>query len=126
MIERLIRRAVAKRAGAGGPAHVVFSCGAGGVGRISPAGRRGRVACARREMDLVPYFAYGTTQQGFANHRRYSELLGERVARVRTASGHAVVVPYRAACSNPGCPYRTGWRRWWPASSRCASRATCS
>ena len=56
-------------------------------------------------MDLVPYFAYGTTQQGFANHRRYADLLGERVARVRTASAHAVVVPHRAACSNPGCPY---------------------
>ena len=93
--------------------------GQGGVGRIGPAGRRGRRSIAlRREIDLVPYFtAYGTTQQGSANHRRYSELLGERVARVRTASGHAVVVPYRAACSNPGCPYRTGWRRWWPASS---------
>ena len=56
-------------------------------------------------MDLVPYFAYGTTRQGFANHRRYADLLGERVARVRTASAHAVVVPHRAACSNPGCPY---------------------
>jgi gamma-glutamylcyclotransferase (GGCT)/AIG2-like uncharacterized protein YtfP len=56
-------------------------------------------------MDLVPYFAYGTTQQGFAHHRRLAGLLGEPVARVRTASAHAIVVPRRAACSNPGCPY---------------------
>lgn len=56
-------------------------------------------------MDLVPYFAYGTTQQGFAHYRRLSELLGEPVGRVRTVSAHAVVVPRRAACSNPGCPY---------------------
>jgi gamma-glutamylcyclotransferase (GGCT)/AIG2-like uncharacterized protein YtfP len=27
------------------------------------------------------------------------------VARVRTAAAHAVVVPRRAACSNPGCRY---------------------
>ena len=56
-------------------------------------------------MDLVHYFAYGTTQKGFAHHRRFADLLGEPVGRVRTASGHAVVVPRRAACSNPGCPY---------------------
>lgn len=56
-------------------------------------------------MDLVAYFAYGTTQKGFAQHRRFAELLGEPVGRVRTVSAHAVVVPRRAACSNPGCPY---------------------
>lgn len=56
-------------------------------------------------VDLVPYFAYGTTRQGFAHHRRLAGLLGEPVGRVRTASAHAVVVPRRAACSNPGCPY---------------------
>jgi gamma-glutamylcyclotransferase (GGCT)/AIG2-like uncharacterized protein YtfP len=56
-------------------------------------------------MDLVPYFAYGTTQRGFAHHRRFADLLGEPVGRVRTVSAHAVVVPRRAACSNPGCPY---------------------
>ena len=51
----------------------------------------------------VPYFAYGTTQQGFTHHRRLG--LGERVARCRTVEPHAVVVPHRAACSNPGCEY---------------------
>jgi gamma-glutamylcyclotransferase (GGCT)/AIG2-like uncharacterized protein YtfP len=51
------------------------------------------------------YFAYGTTQRGFAHHRRLAALLGEPVARVRTVAAHAVVVPRRAACSNPGCPY---------------------
>src|SRR6188472_3386736 len=56
-------------------------------------------------MDLVPYFAYGTTQKGFAHHRRLASLLGEPVGRVRTVAAHAVVVPRRAACSNPGCRY---------------------
>jgi gamma-glutamylcyclotransferase (GGCT)/AIG2-like uncharacterized protein YtfP len=51
------------------------------------------------------YFAYGTTQRGFAHHGRLAALLGEPVGRWRTASAHAVVVPKRAACSNPGCPY---------------------
>ena len=32
-------------------------------------------------------------------------MLGEPVARVRTVAAHAVVVPHRAACSNPGCEY---------------------
>ena len=49
------------------------------------------------------YFAYGTTQQGFTHHAGLG--LGERVARVRTAAAHAVVVPRRAACSNPGSRY---------------------
>jgi gamma-glutamylcyclotransferase (GGCT)/AIG2-like uncharacterized protein YtfP len=53
----------------------------------------------------VPYFAYGTTQKGFTHHRRLAGLLGEPVERVRTAAAHAVVVPRRAACSNPGCEY---------------------
>jgi gamma-glutamylcyclotransferase (GGCT)/AIG2-like uncharacterized protein YtfP len=56
-------------------------------------------------MDLVPYFAYGTTQKGFAHHRRLSALLGDPVGRFRTVSPHAVVVPRRAACSNPGCAH---------------------
>jgi hypothetical protein len=56
-------------------------------------------------MDLVPYFAYGTTQKGFAHHRRLESILAEPVGRFRTVSAHAVVVPRRAACSNPGCPY---------------------
>jgi gamma-glutamylcyclotransferase (GGCT)/AIG2-like uncharacterized protein YtfP len=56
-------------------------------------------------MALVRYFAYGTTQKGFAHHRKFADLLGDPVGRVRTASDHAVVVPRRAACSNPGCPY---------------------
>jgi gamma-glutamylcyclotransferase (GGCT)/AIG2-like uncharacterized protein YtfP len=55
--------------------------------------------------DLIPYFAYGTTQKGFAHHRRLRELLGEPVGRFRTATPHAVVVPRQAACSNAGCRY---------------------
>lgn len=51
------------------------------------------------------YFAYGTTQRGFTHHRRLAALLGEPVGRHRTAAPHAVVVPHRAACSNPGCEY---------------------
>jgi gamma-glutamylcyclotransferase (GGCT)/AIG2-like uncharacterized protein YtfP len=31
--------------------------------------------------------------------------LGEPVGRYRTVAAHAVVVPHRAACSNPGCEY---------------------
>jgi gamma-glutamylcyclotransferase (GGCT)/AIG2-like uncharacterized protein YtfP len=56
-------------------------------------------------VDAVAYFAYGTTRKGFAHHRRLAALLGEPVERVRTVAAHAVVVPHRAACSNPGCPY---------------------
>jgi gamma-glutamylcyclotransferase (GGCT)/AIG2-like uncharacterized protein YtfP len=51
----------------------------------------------------VPYFAYGTTQAGFTHHRRLG--LGDPVGRYRTVAAHAVVVPRRAACSNPGCEY---------------------
>jgi gamma-glutamylcyclotransferase (GGCT)/AIG2-like uncharacterized protein YtfP len=51
------------------------------------------------------YFAYGTTQNGFAHHRRFAHLLGEPVGRFRTEAPYAVVVPRRAACSNPGCQY---------------------
>jgi gamma-glutamylcyclotransferase (GGCT)/AIG2-like uncharacterized protein YtfP len=56
-------------------------------------------------MELFRYFAYGTTQKGFAHHRRFGDLLGDPAGRFRTASAHAVVVPRRAACSNPGCAY---------------------
>jgi gamma-glutamylcyclotransferase (GGCT)/AIG2-like uncharacterized protein YtfP len=56
-------------------------------------------------MKLVPYFAYGTTQKGFAHHRRFADLLHDPVGRFRTASAHAVIVPRHAACSNPGCQY---------------------
>jgi gamma-glutamylcyclotransferase (GGCT)/AIG2-like uncharacterized protein YtfP len=56
-------------------------------------------------MAVHAYFAYGTTQRGFAHHRRLAPLLSEPIGRYRTASAHAVVVPRRAACSNPGCPY---------------------
>jgi gamma-glutamylcyclotransferase (GGCT)/AIG2-like uncharacterized protein YtfP len=52
-----------------------------------------------------PYFAYGTTQRGFPHHRRFAHLLGEPVGRFRTEAPYAVVVPRRAACSNPGCEY---------------------
>jgi gamma-glutamylcyclotransferase (GGCT)/AIG2-like uncharacterized protein YtfP len=55
--------------------------------------------------DLIRYFAYGTTQRGFAHHRRLEHLLGEPVGRFRTVAPHAVVVPHRAGCSNPGCRY---------------------
>ena len=58
-----------------------------------------------RGVSLVPYFAYGTTQKGFAHHRRLAALLGEPVGRFSTVAPHAVVVPRRAACSNPGCEY---------------------
>jgi gamma-glutamylcyclotransferase (GGCT)/AIG2-like uncharacterized protein YtfP len=56
-------------------------------------------------MSPVPYFAYGTTQRGFAHHQGLRDVLGEPVARCRTVCAHAVLVPRRAACSNPGCPY---------------------
>jgi len=52
---------------------------------------------------MALYFAYGTTQQGFTHHAGLG--LGAPLARVRTADAHAVVVPRRAACSNPGCRY---------------------
>jgi hypothetical protein len=51
----------------------------------------------------VPYFAYGTTQRGFTHHRRLG--LGSPVGRYRTVAAHAVVVPHRAGCNNPGCEY---------------------
>ena len=53
---------------------------------------------------VIPYFAYGTLQTGFANHERFADVLGERVARATTVEAFAVVVPKRASCSNPGCP----------------------
>jgi gamma-glutamylcyclotransferase (GGCT)/AIG2-like uncharacterized protein YtfP len=53
----------------------------------------------------VAYFAYGTTQAGFTHHRRLADVLGEPIGRFRTVSAYAVVVPRRAACSNPGCRY---------------------
>jgi len=56
-------------------------------------------------MRRVSYFAYGTTQRGFTHHVRLADVLGDPVARVRTEAAHAVVVPRRAACSNPGCQY---------------------
>jgi gamma-glutamylcyclotransferase (GGCT)/AIG2-like uncharacterized protein YtfP len=56
-------------------------------------------------MEPIHYFAYGTTQTGFLHHRRLAHLLGEPVGRFRTAAAHAVVVPYRAACGNPGCQF---------------------
>jgi gamma-glutamylcyclotransferase (GGCT)/AIG2-like uncharacterized protein YtfP len=56
-------------------------------------------------MAAIPYFAYGTTQQGFVHHRALADVLGEPVARVRTVEAHGIVVPRRAACSNPGCRY---------------------
>jgi hypothetical protein len=55
--------------------------------------------------DAVAYFAYGTTQEGFAHHRRLQGLLGAPVGRGRTVAPYAVVVPREAACSNPACEY---------------------
>ena len=52
----------------------------------------------------IPYFAYGTLRVGFPNHAPFADLLGERVARARTADAYAVVVPKQPGCSNPGCP----------------------
>jgi gamma-glutamylcyclotransferase (GGCT)/AIG2-like uncharacterized protein YtfP len=56
-------------------------------------------------VERVAYFAYGTTQRGFAHHRSLAHLLGEPLGRFATVEPHAVVVPHRAACSNPGCRY---------------------
>ena len=49
------------------------------------------------------YFAYGTTQQGYFNHRELG--LGEPVARLHIYNAHSIVVPRFLACSNPGCRY---------------------
>ena len=54
---------------------------------------------------MHPYFAYGTTQQGFPHHRELYDLLGEPVGRFRTVEPYAIVVPHTAACSNPGCRF---------------------
>ena len=54
---------------------------------------------------MYPYFAYGTTQQGFPHHRELYDLLGEPVGRFRTVEPYAIVVPHAAACSNPGCRF---------------------
>jgi hypothetical protein len=64
-----------------------------------------KAGCAYRYLRpvRVPYFAYGTTQAGFTHHRRLG--LGAPVGRYRTVAPHAVVVPHRPACNNPGCEY---------------------
>ncbi len=54
---------------------------------------------------MIPYFAYGTTQQGFPHHRELYDLLGEPVGRFRTVEPYAIVVPHESACSNPGCRF---------------------
>jgi gamma-glutamylcyclotransferase (GGCT)/AIG2-like uncharacterized protein YtfP len=56
-------------------------------------------------MERVAYFAYGTTRRGFAHHRSLAHLLGEPLGPFATIEPHAVVVPHRAACGNPGCRY---------------------
>jgi gamma-glutamylcyclotransferase (GGCT)/AIG2-like uncharacterized protein YtfP len=50
------------------------------------------------------YFAYGTTQAGFAHHEALG--LGAPAGRYRTAEAAGIVVPREPACSNPGCRYR--------------------
>jgi gamma-glutamylcyclotransferase (GGCT)/AIG2-like uncharacterized protein YtfP len=52
-----------------------------------------------------PYFAYGTTQRGYPHHGELAPLLGEPVGRFRTVEAHSIVVPRKAACSNPGCRF---------------------
>jgi len=52
---------------------------------------------------VTAYFAYGTTQEGFTHHRALG--LGARVARVRTVAPYGIVVPFAAACGNPGCRF---------------------
>src|SRR3954468_5262383 len=75
-----------------------------GTGRAQRGRRGGGLAPPRRRVPVsLHYFAYGTTQRGFTHHRRLG--LGEPVGRYRTVGPHAVVVPRRAVCSNPGCEY---------------------
>jgi gamma-glutamylcyclotransferase (GGCT)/AIG2-like uncharacterized protein YtfP len=59
----------------------------------------------RKATAVIPYFAYGTTQQGFPHHRELYDLLGEPVGRHRTVEPYAIVVPHEAACNNPGCRF---------------------
>src|SRR3954471_18726098 len=63
------------------------------------------VAQNARETPGEPYFAYGTTQRGFPHHRGLAALLGEPAGRFRTVAPHAIVVPRRAGCGNPGCQF---------------------
>jgi gamma-glutamylcyclotransferase (GGCT)/AIG2-like uncharacterized protein YtfP len=51
----------------------------------------------------IHYFAYGTLQQGLANHADVGEVLGEPRGRFRTRDPFAVVVPHEPGCANPGC-----------------------
>ena len=53
----------------------------------------------------VRYFAYGTLQQGFANHEHYAGELGAPLGRYRTVDAFPLVVPRSPACTNPGCRY---------------------
>lgn len=49
------------------------------------------------------YFAYGTLQKGFQNWHDLAERLGDPIGRFRTVEPHALVVPIRRGCWNPGC-----------------------
>lgn len=49
------------------------------------------------------YFAYGTLQKGFPNWADLADRLGDPVGRFRTVEPHALVVPTRPGCGNPGC-----------------------
>jgi hypothetical protein len=51
----------------------------------------------------IPYFAYGTLQEGSAHYPRMEAVLGRSVGRVRTAEPHGLVLAHEPACSNPGC-----------------------
>lgn len=51
------------------------------------------------------YFAYGTLQRGFQNHDAFADELGEPLGHYRTAEPYPLIVPRRAACTNPGCRF---------------------
>jgi gamma-glutamylcyclotransferase (GGCT)/AIG2-like uncharacterized protein YtfP len=49
------------------------------------------------------YFAYGTLQKGFPNWLDLADRVGDPIGRFRTVEPHALVVPIRPGCWNPGC-----------------------
>jgi gamma-glutamylcyclotransferase (GGCT)/AIG2-like uncharacterized protein YtfP len=53
----------------------------------------------------VYYFTYGTLQYGYPNHTRHAHLLGRRIGIYRTLERFPLIVPSKAACSNPGCQF---------------------
>jgi hypothetical protein len=51
----------------------------------------------------IDYFAYRTLQKGFPNWPDLADQLGDPVGRFRTVEPHALVVPIKLGCGNPGC-----------------------